>query len=347
MSEVTQTDPTEAMFKSLESLHMDPKLSAILNKVDAYSKLLEDTPVTMMEIHDIIVEIDTEWDILVGEKASFTGVAQFPNEQIDGYPVSTDFYEDQSVIFRGVIAGEKGLEENGAEVEYEQDAEETEIFYELGIGLTRTGISHNGNVVQVDGIAKTAYIASLEFSHTMSQERAIAILEEQQPELIGDIDRALLNEAEDEGELALRLAGLRYELSGDEKIDAFVNQALNLYTNKILIFDQHNGYEASFEGMLWIENNEGVDCPAVVQAEALVKVSRVVWARQPPGEDVLVPHVELRVCSPEVQDTEEMIHIHAPLAIFDELYSLRHQYHNQEETGEDEHGSGYVGHYDI
>jgi hypothetical protein len=316
MSELTR-EMDKARIEGLESLQMDPKLRRTFELVRIYNELLADEPVSKDIAEGIIAEIDSEWSDLLGITATFTGRAKSPNEFDPEKAIATGYFEDIEVQFRGAVAAPVKPMDDSA------DIPEIESYYHLGIGFQREAIDSDGDRVFVDVVAVPDDIASLEFPDIMSRDRARWILQELQPDLIDDIDAALLNDAEEESDRTLRLAGLHFQPSGDEEADKQIKGALNVYTQTAMPFDTHNGYHYSFNGPVWLKNKDEQFVTCHVVSESIATIRGIAWLETPEDGNVLVPHLDMLLCQDEVEDSSDMYHAHVPVSSITYLRSLR------------------------
>jgi hypothetical protein len=312
---IEQFDP----FESLSALQMEPIVSRVFKDIQVYRELLQAQPLNESEINTVMLELDGMWRQLLHEPAVFTGFASFPNEQLAEGSVTRDFYDRQQVEFNGVKPSPKD-----SEGMYESDDPQ---FYDLKIKLIRESINYRGEIVEVEGLADIDEIISLEFDRYMSPIRARRVLENYVPEIIDDIDGALLNGISDEAELAAKLSGLGIDQQEcDDETNDLVSSALDTYVNYLIKFDHVNGYSLSVEGRVWVYKIS--DNPQIVHASttSLAQVDRIVWGISPEtDDDRLVPQLVTVLYGQEIDEASDVLHV--PLTSVEEFLSIRSAYY--------------------
>lgn len=325
--ETRNNQPDEqALFEAVEGVRLDPFLSEVLEKMRVFNDLLSAEPQNETEINEIMSEVDTEWKNLIQEPVSFTGIAWFLDERnLNREELVRSYYEEHEMRFLGVIPHEVGRDFS------QEDAR----YYELRVLVEREAIDGEGRVVGLRGTIRIDDIAALEFSGLMSVSRARKILELYAPQMISDIDIAMLNEADDETELLKRLENIiTDEHQFADFDDAAFSQlmiALNIYTNSLLTYDTGAPYKVRLDGDIWFAQNATTVLPALIpDTLELARIARVVWERMhEDGPRTIRPMLDLYILASEKDDAET--HVYAPFSTIKQLASLRHEFYSMED----------------
>lgn len=330
MSEITQIDSQEAIFRGFDSLVMDPSIRRVFSMIETYNQLLRDEPTSERDVKALVAEIDTAWVDFIDQPAMLTGRATFPDEYSEQRAATDSYYEEDSVVFKGVTYLRTDRpKESGSHAETEEKES-----YQLVVGFERESIDLHSRLATLEGIAKTDDIVALEFPGVMSAERARWMLRAQHEELIDDIDSALYADVLDESDRVLGLASLAYEPTGDLQIDRQIISALNVYVSNTLTLDTHIGYAFSVDGRVWMQDSKGEYHPVTVKADAISRVVNLSWTSTPYDARSVTPHLEMTVSSAELVDDSDLIRIQVPIASLTKLQSLRRMYFNGTLSGE-------------
>ena len=280
-------DPNEELFHSLKTVHMDPALSNVFDEMQIHRERLKHVPLNSHEINALMSELDAKWRLAMHRKAKFTGVARFPDDSQPGRPSIEKYYENETVIFRGVQPTEIA---DGTVETYE--SEETK-FYDLQIHLSLVTQGSDGTESDVPGVAKIEDIAQLDIDGFMSLERARHTLLHFQPELYARLGKLFRQESADECETALRLALLGYDANFDDsEVVEQIRLALYTFSNAMQKFDGLFGYVLEVNGMGWAINDEGKPVKSNLKGCSIVKVHAFDWHLDAAfGNDDIVPHL--------------------------------------------------------
>jgi len=320
MTSKPEADPTDALFSSLAAIHMDPVLTRGIDQMRTYNELLVSQPMNQAEINELIREQDVLWETFMKKEAIFSGYAQPSEHEADNGEPQRLYFEKQHVTFRGAFPDEQ------EHLAYSSGDPETPLFYKLFVMIEYEGIDREGEFGKTTALVELNDLVSLDFVSEMSPEHARHLLENFQPDLLDDIDEALLASVEHEAELAQRLAGLFYDQSGDESrtIDQ-TSLALTVYTNALVKFDENLGYAINIQGQAWKMEGETYKRGGIHQVVP-AKIHKISWLTSPDmGDDTIVPHLTLQFCGADVNTTSEVFHI--PLTSVEQLDSLRYQFY--------------------
>lgn len=312
----------QALLESVEGAAFDPFLKSVFDKMRLYNELLANEAQSEPEINAIMHEIDAEWQSLIGEKVTFTGIAWFLDERqmtADAIPVRS-YYEDDEMVFKGV---------GPHEMYHDYDTDNR--YYELRILLEREAIDDDGKLIALRGTSTLDEVASLEFKGSMSVLRARRILELHAPQLIEEIDLALLNEAETETELLCRLEHIVADdgiFAGfDDTALAELIQALDIYTNSLLTYDSGAPYHVRVEGDIWLAREDDIVAAIIHNSSKLARINRVAWGRMSEdGPRTVRPLLDLYLLASGKDEKET--HIYVPFSTVKQLSSIRHMFYS-------------------
>jgi len=308
-------------FEAFEATHMDPLLRRMFDKITTYNQLLAEQPVDLDTITEIVNDVNEEWEELLGEDAVMTGLASYMIEDAEELRPDTirkDYYENQTVSFRGVLAHAR---------EFGEPSGDEPTWYDLRIGLIREGLDSRANHLIMNGSARIDDIISFEFEEFMSPERARGWLEYHFPDMISDIDHEVFKEATDECERIMRLAEYEWKLTdtphGED--EAFLHKtkaALQVYLASLFSFDRQLGYELFADGSAWLHHRSGELQWVQFTAGALATVKSVEWEAAPEDDDDVVrPHLRMLLHHDDMDDAP--IELTVPLTSIDHLGSIR------------------------
>lgn len=318
----------DEILDDIAALQVDPAISTVFEKMRVYSELLQEQYVSDVQINEIMNELDEEWRGLMHQTAVVTGIISFLPEHIvgkEGEPVR-DFYDTQEVDFGGVLP----LCLDTLYAVDQPDGSTADMYkYELGLRLIREGIAPDGTYVLMHGSAKLDEIVSIEFPNQMSVEGARKWLEYYVPEVIQDVDIALLAPSKEECEMVLRLKDMTMDISvpHDEKGSTLLRtmQALNIYTNSLFDFDKEVPYQLAVNGDAWQPSDDGLLLPAFIQGSTMSALNRIVWLA-PEGEPdgAVRPHVAARFLGNTKDDPATEMYV--PVDSVTSLKSYRYHY---------------------
>lgn len=302
----------QQLISDLDTLQMDPYISNVLKDVEILNELLRSEPKTEEEIKELMRDVDSRWIELIDEFVRFTGRATFPDVSIPGGGNVENYYENEEMMFGGIIPYRLVDDDEG---EYR--------LYELRVVFEREAIDSEGRHVILRGLATTTDIAEIEHSNLMSIERAKKILEHYEPDILEDIEVALLNPSQDESNMIMGLQG--YILTAadrdDENIQT-VKKALNTLCRNYVQLDVYNSYIMSINGRGWIADSNTYSL-CNIEASGLVHIEEVIWELSPDDRhDTIVPHVAIRILGLEVNSTSDKQYA-VPLTSISDLRSLR------------------------
>lgn len=312
-----------ALLETVEGATLDPLLKQIFDKMRLYNELLATESQSEPEINAIMHEIDAEWQGLIGQKITYTGLASFLDERdlSPDVPPIRSYYEEHEMIFRGVIPHET-----------RSDEASDKKFYELRVLFEREAIDNDGNLIGLRGSASLEDIASFEFMSTMSTARARRILELHVPELIEDIDCALLNDVSNESELFERLVPIATDEESfsvfDDESFVQLKSALDVYTNSHISCDQAAPYRVQLDGFVWYERREDDIVAATVPGiHELARIENVVWNRlYEDGPRTIRPMLNMYLLANDKDGAET--HLYVPLSTLKHLTSIRHEFYS-------------------
>lgn len=322
-SEAISDSNSNRYLERLDDVYLDPVISGVFKKMRLYNELLARQFVSSDQINEIMNELDDDWRSLMGTQASLTGYVSFLTENIEGAEgvPRRDYYEDEDIIFHGVLPIE-------AETFYSTEGGEDLHTYLLKIVVEREGISPNGGYVRMRGNAALDDIISLEFKASISKSRAQSWLEHYHEDVLEDVEMALLNQSAEECEMIMRLVDMTVDAysthDGDEDLILRSSQALQAYTNSLFSFDKLAPYEIELQGDVWmmvdgVPKGGEVDRPL----RSLATIDKLLWLAID-GENTLRPHLDLKLMWQD-KDTK-LTHLLVPLIAVRHLLSVRHQY---------------------
>lgn len=329
----TFPESDERYFRELADVQLEPVVAAAFADIRVYNELLLREYLDSVRINEIMREIDDKWRMVMRKQAIVTGYCAFPNgDQVSGIaPISRDYYEDQEVVFQGVLP---------VPIDQAWDDDGNEIHkYELYIQLMREGIASDemSTRVQLTGRAKVDDIITLEFPGMMSNDRAQHWLEYYHADDVDEIDTLLLKPSNDECEMVTRLAEVvvdaRAAHAGDKALITRSVEALNIYTNSLFSFDKDMPYSATVQGDGWVMNDDGKTAPGEVgePSAMAITVSQLIWVNVCEEEKgILRPHLDARIQTPD-KDIPGY-HILLPLTGIKDFRSFRGMYfasHNE------------------
>ena len=133
MSEILHGKGEEELFRSLETIHLEPEVAKVFDHMRAYNEILAEEPVNAARINQIMNELDEFWHPLIDTKARFTGLAGFKDQELATNGIaSLTYYEDEAVTFRGVQPVEDLQRSIGI-----SDSEDIPRYYQLHVGFVR------------------------------------------------------------------------------------------------------------------------------------------------------------------------------------------------------------------
>ena len=290
--------PDEELFHSLKTIHMDPTISSVFDEMNIHRERLKQVPQNSSEINALMNELDAQWRVAMHRRGRFTGIARFPDDSQPGHPFVEKYYENQTIIFRGVYPTEIA---DGTVETY--DTEETK-YYDLQIELAHVSHDNTGKENNVTGYAKIEDIAQLDIDGLMSLERARHTLQHFQPELYTRLGQLFAENSSDECETILRLSAMRYDASHDDSEDSEqIRLALYTYSNAIQKFDGLFGYILGANGMGWALTEEGKPVKSNVKGTSVVKVHALDWHVDAAfGNDDIVPHLVVTIGGRDLGD---------------------------------------------
>ena len=290
---------------------MDPGITSVFKKMLVYQELLVDSPVSGAYINKLMHELDDDWRELMGHRALFTGMADFPPETDPKGERTTGVYVDESVFFQGVIP----CEDEDKNISMNEDDPK---HYHLRIAINRVK-----DGVLTHGTARPEDVMGLDFPYLISLERSRHVLENFQPGLFYDLDESLAKPAEHEGAVARRLRKYFYDQAEDDPDTVqLTTLSLNRYTNCLLDFDRNIGYLVALKGRGWIDGNDKSEVYKFSQASPAI-IDKVIWRESPKQNDsTIVPHLVMKLCTENINETSDTIHF--PLTSVKDIVPLRH-----------------------
>jgi hypothetical protein len=326
--ESVSNQPSTALFEAYDDVQLDPYVNAVFEKMKLYSELLKHEFVGSDQINEIMRELDDEWDSLLRREAVLTGVMKFLPINLrgsEGDPVR-DFYEDETVIFGGVMPVQ--IETKYA-FERTDDIDEDTHIYELQLHVTREAIDSDGKLVRLTGTAALDDIVSLEFPNLMSTDRARNWLAYYHPDDMDDIEVSLLNSCTEECEMLLRLSDSSVDIArphrGDTELSLRSAQALNIYTNSLFTFDREAPYIISVSGDALQPDDDGGFQPTHITGTTMSSLDRIVWlAKDSESESVLYPHVIAHFLADDKD--AKALEMMVPISSINSLKSCRYDY---------------------
>ena len=326
MSEAVSSDD-DSYFNQIKNVHTDPYITAVFAEVRTYNDLLATEPLDESEIIDIMTTLDRKWANIIQENAVVTGRLGFAPENLKFGEVVWGYYVDQDIQFNGIVPvpismaiGDDGVER---------------YICELQVQVIRETILDDDDcsIVMQTGRARIDELASIEFPHMMSSNRARYWLEYYHRDAIESIDVALLNPGLEECELASRLSDIEVNLEAihgnDEDLAERSVQALTIYTETYIGgFDSEMNYDIVATGDCWVIE-DGDRRPAEFSGEEErmpFRVSRVAWVPEQQNSHIVVPHVVATLITP-YKDIEGL-NVLIPLKGISEFRSHRYAYFN-------------------
>jgi len=165
----------------------------------------------------------------------------------------------------------------------------------------------------------------------MSTQRARNILELHVPEILSDIDVALLNEAAHEGESIRRLADIVVDDEAttgyDAESTALIVKALNVYVNSLMDYDDEAPYVVDLEGDIWLVRQEDdVVAAHIEKSSELAKIIKIAWGHLPDGDSKAVhPFIDVNLLSSDKD--KPATRILAPISIVSQLAPVRYDFY--------------------
>ena len=307
------------------AVSIDPYLGRVIEDMRTYNSLLRSQPVTIREAYEMKQELDDRWQAVIGGEARVTGTMAFLSdvEQHHEPTLSIDFFEDEPVTFGGTMPVPTDVPIGTAIGEDELHP------YELHMLVTREALDGEGNLIYMTGSASVEELASIEFPQMMSAERARKWLEYYHAEDIEDIDVDLFAPSKEECEILQRLNGHSVDIGAVHRLDPELMQrsaqALNLYTNTYLTFDQDVPYLMKVDGAVWEQDANGDHEPTYVKGKSMVKLDRMIWTQRSGEDDAVVyPHVVAKLLTESLTDPERWVVI--DIAGIKGLSSFRYDY---------------------
>lgn len=322
MSYETHSPNSMETLQNFSDVHLDPFIAAVFEQISIYNDLLARESISKDRVNEIMNELDDNWRILMQKNATVTGLMSFIPETIEDSEgeAKAEFYEDQEVEFRGVLP---------IKISGESYGDVDEGNYELQLKLVREGITPDGQYISMHGTAKVSDIVAIEFLELMSQARATKWLDYYHGDDVQDIDTSLLNPSIEECENTLRLTECAVDVGLPHKGDTTMmhrsRQALEIYSNGIVTFDQRAAYFLTVEGSaLRADSGGGLEEVEIVGA-TMAAVNRLSWHATVEDE----PHI-LRPCL-EVEFLNEdkdvaPIELTVPIASIHSFTSSRYSY---------------------
>ena len=306
-------------------VQMDPIFTAVFEKMKIYNDLLFSEAVSEERIVEIMQELDSEWQGLLGDEMLITGAVTFMDEDsLDTVgSMKRDFFESHPMKFGGVLpVVTRVIHSSGSLLD-----EDLKV-YQLELRLIREGITTEGKLVTMHGSAKVDEIASIEVPNKMSALRARAWLEYYKNDELSDIEGARFKPSKEECEMVQRLASIEIDsrIPHDEKDEYTLQtmQALNIYTNSLFNFDKDVPYDLSVKGEAWYEDKDGNLKAAIIGGTTMASVDRLVWLGNDRDEHTLMPHLAAKFLGTTKDD--EPTSFYVPISIVKHFRSYRYNY---------------------
>ncbi len=335
------TEPTRLtepynLFEEFDGTRIDPMLTQIFDKMRTYSQLLQEEFIGSAQINEIMNEIDDEWRQLLHKPTRVTGIISFRIPASPGIDTQTivDFYDDVEMEFGGVLP----VHEDSQFIP-DADGDDATIYkYTLALRFIRWAKALDGTSVKLEGIASLDDITSIEFPEAMSNERANNWLAYYHPDEQGDIDVALLNPGKEECETLMQLEGISINMNtahkGDEAQIQRSTRALEMYTNRLIMFDRDAPYLIEVEGYAWDPTGDVGNEKAYVQGKTMASLDRIVWLPTIDDSGQIVPHVSARFLNENKDRPATPMQV--PLSVIISLTSCRYDYffgYNTDDSG--------------
>lgn len=318
MSDPTPVWQLDAL-NELASVQIDPLLSEVFTEMKEYDALLAGEYIGHNEVVEITNSLDSQWNQLMGASVKLTGIVAFPEGGVycDDDNLTPGYWADQEMFFFGALP--VPVNTNYADETHE---------YVFRLRLARNLGTPEEPQWQL-GIADTGELASIEIPGMMSSEAARAWLWYYHPEVIQEIDVALLNPATEECEMVMKLRDaamdMRMGFSDGKEFDERSVHALNVYMHALFAFDDDIGYEIGVQGAVWTPRDEGGYEAAYVGGRTVAAVDALVWTSAVNEPEYLVrPHLVVRFLSDDKDDAG--MHLLMPLTTATHFISMRYQY---------------------
>lgn len=316
---------------SYEAVHLDPFISNVFENIADTNEEIASTPLNSGEINKIMRRLDLEWRPLMGKTAFYTGVGFFPpqDEPWNRNP-DADFYESETVEFKGVVPRELAV------VEYGDSEEETKRLYELRVSLRREALNSKAELVYIIGSVRPEDVVTLEFPEFVSPERAKNWMKYYHAEFAHELEERLRAPSIEECEAVMRLDGMVCDVatvhaSDDDQMRVSA-RSVDAWTNQLIGFDKEAPYYMEISGHVREKTRRNKEEVVELDMGAMVNIEQVVWRPLPVldgDRDVSTlryPHLKVRALGKH--KNEAATDLFVPLLSVTDLWSYRYsQYH--------------------